>query len=330
MVKKVYEESKIAAIAEKIRSKTGGTETYTTAQMPSGVDTVYAKGETEGYSNGYSVGETEGYTQGYAEGDSAGYERGYPEGYAKGETDGYNEGHTQGYTEGETAGKQAEYDAFWDRMQEYGNRTKYDMAFCVSRFPLPEFKPKYNMNVTNASYMFTYWSNTPDMDWYFELDLRNCGVEIDFSQSTTFQSVFQTNYQVTAVGVFDTRSATTLTQTFYYAINLHTIEKLILKDDGSQKLTNTFTNCSALQNITVEGVIGFGGTSFKWSSKLSKASITSIINALSSTTSGLTVTLSKTAVNKAFATTEGGTDGSTSDEWAALIATKTNWTITLS
>lgn len=290
MAKKLYEEAKIAAIAEKIRSKTGGTETYTTAQMPSGVDTVYAKGETEGY------------TQGYTEGETAGIE----------------------------AGKKAEYDAFWDRMQEYGNRTKYAMAFCMSIFPLPEFKPKYNMNVTDASYMFTYWTNNPGNHGYFEFDLQNCGVEIDFSQSTTFQSTFQTNYQLTAVGVFDTRSATALSNTFYYATGLHTIEKLMLKDDGSQKLTNTFTNCISLKNITIEGVIGFGGTNFQWSRNLSKASITSIINALSSTTSGLTVTLSKNAVNTAFATTEGGTDGSTSDEWKALVATKTNWTITLS
>ena len=62
---------------------------------------------------------------------------------------------------------------------------------------------------------------------------------------------------------------------------------------------------------------------------LSKASITSIINALSSTTSGLTVTLSKTAVNTAFETESGGADGSTSQEWLALATTKSNWTISL-
>lgn len=63
--------------------------------------------------------------------------------------------------------------------------------------------------------------------------------------------------------------------------------------------------------------------------KLSKPSITSIINCLSTTTSGLTVTLSKTAVNNAFETSEGVADGSTSQEWLNLVATKTNWTISL-
>jgi hypothetical protein len=66
-------------------------------------------------------------------------------------------------------------------------------------------------------------------------------------------------------------------------------------------------------------VIGQKNFNVHWSPKLSKASIESIINALSSTTSGLTVTISKTAKEAAF----------TSAEWSALIATKSNWTISL-
>lgn len=48
MAKKLYEESKIAAIAEKIREKTGTDETYTTAEMPSGVEAVYEAGAASG------------------------------------------------------------------------------------------------------------------------------------------------------------------------------------------------------------------------------------------------------------------------------------------
>ena len=90
-----------------------------------------------------------------------------------------------------------------------------------------------------------------------------------------------------------------------------------------------FTNCFQLQNLTIEGIIGQNGFNVQWSTKLSKASITSIINALSETTSGLTVTLSKTAVNNAFETSAGAADGSTSEEWTTLEGTKTNWTISL-
>jgi hypothetical protein len=66
-------------------------------------------------------------------------------------------------------------------------------------------------------------------------------------------------------------------------------------------------------------VIGQKNFNVHWSPKLSKASIESIINALSSTTSGLTVTISKTAKEAVF----------TTEEWATLIATKPNWTISL-
>ena len=66
----------------------------------------------------------------------------------------------------------------------------------------------------------------------------------------------------------------------------------------------------------------------QWS-PLSKDSIISIINALSTATSDLPITLSITAVNNAFETSPGAADGSTSEEWTALIATKPNWTISL-
>ena len=68
--------------------------------------------------------------------------------------------------------------------------------------------------------------------------------------------------------------------------------------------------------------------SFEWLA-LDKANTTSIINALSDTASGQTLTLNLAAVNTAFETSSGAKDGSTSTKFAALIATKTNWTIVL-
>lgn len=44
MAKKAYEESNIAAIAAKIREKTGGSKTYTPAEMSSGIDEVFEAG----------------------------------------------------------------------------------------------------------------------------------------------------------------------------------------------------------------------------------------------------------------------------------------------
>jgi hypothetical protein len=45
MAKKVYEEEKISAIAQAIRQNTGTDNTYTTSEMPNGINEVYQKGE---------------------------------------------------------------------------------------------------------------------------------------------------------------------------------------------------------------------------------------------------------------------------------------------
>ena len=61
MAKKIYEEANIAAIADKIREKTGGEATYTTTEMASGIDEVYEAGYNAGkisdsYNDGYEAG----------------------------------------------------------------------------------------------------------------------------------------------------------------------------------------------------------------------------------------------------------------------------------
>lgn len=81
---------------------------------------------------------------------------------------------------------------------------------------------------------------------------------------------------------------------------------------------NAFASCGNLVNLTMVGAIA-NAIDLQWSPKLSRASIESVVNALSSTTSGLSVTFSKTAVNSAFTTAE----------WNTLAATKSNWTISL-
>lgn len=87
-------------------------------------------------------------------------------------------------------------------------------------------------------------------------------------------------------------------------------------------VTNVFFECSALEDVEFVPNTVKISIMFTSCSKLTKASITSIINGLATDTSGNTVTLSKTAVNIAFGSTE-------SVEWLALVATKPNWTISL-
>jgi hypothetical protein len=68
MAKKLYEEENIRAIAVKIRERTLGTKTYTTEQMPKGVDSVFNAGVQLGHSQGYEEGHTDGYWEGYEDG----------------------------------------------------------------------------------------------------------------------------------------------------------------------------------------------------------------------------------------------------------------------
>lgn len=109
-------------------------------------------------------------------------------------------------------------------------------------------------------------------------------------------------------------------QIFYLfegCIKLVTIRTLIL-DVTNQSFSRYFVNCKALENITFEGEIK-RNIDFQYSPKLSKESIENVLGHLSATETTRTLTLSQTAVDNAF----------TADEWNALIADKTNWTISL-
>lgn len=110
--------------------------------------------------------------------------------------------------------------------------------------------------------------------------------------------------------------------------NIETIEKLLINEETNS--SSWFHYCTGLKNINkIEGTIGTTGWNWKWSTLLTHDSIVNIVNAFSSALTGLTVTLSLTAVNNAFETASGLADGSTSEEWLALVATKPNVTISL-
>jgi len=206
----------------------------------------------------------------------------------------------------------------WDMVQNFGNRTNYNRAF--STWSGIGFHPKYPISTTSCDYLFNGFAKDVEEG----IDFRQ--FEFDTSPSTTF-SYMCNGSRITAFDTIDTTNAADIKTLFYQGQVLHTVEKLILKDDGSQTAgANVFHLCYALTNITIQGKWG-KSVSVQYSSKLSKDSIYSFINALLDTATGQTLTLSKTAVNNAFETSEGAKDGITSAEWQALIATKPNWTI---
>lgn len=220
------------------------------------------------------------------------------------------------------AGKKAEYDAFWDVAQNNGSMNKYEYFFAGRAWKDGNLKPKYNIVATgDANHMFA--SNSALID--LAEALESAGITMDLSNATRADHMFYycTKLErVPAISVTGVTYSLGINNMFASCPLLHTIERLIIPTDRGLTANNSaFQGCKALVNIIIEGVIGANGWTFS-SCPLSKASITSVINALSATTTGLTVTLKKTAVEAAFGST-------TAAEWTALVATKPNWTISL-
>lgn len=222
------------------------------------------------------------------------------------------------------------YDAFWDAYQENGNRKSYAGAFSGNGWNEKTFFPKYPVKptgITTAERMFSYFnqfSSNADLNGLFDFTPFND--MFDFSAVKRLENTFA-NARIKNVFV-DASSAAILTSTFACG-NGGSVDGITLR------VTKTCTNFGGIfgylkaieklhftDDSEIAATIAIPGTA----TQLSKDSIISIVNALSTTATGKTVTLSKTAVNNAFATTEGGTDGSTSEEWLALVGTKPNWT----
>lgn len=215
---------------------------------------------------------------------------------------------------GTDTGGKSYYDEFWDAYQDNGNRTNYNTAFAGHGWTDETFKPTYDIKPTSANRLFSHTAITD-----LKAALEKAGVIFDLSKVTSATYPFE-YCSLTHIPEINTTSLSDLQYFIYSAIDLVTVDKVILKNDGSQTFgEQSFGALLNLEEIRFEGVIGKNGFNMNRSTKLSKASIENIINHLSTTTSGLTVTLSKAAVNTAF----------TTEEWNALIATKTNWTISL-
>lgn len=219
------------------------------------------------------------------------------------------------------AGKKSQYDEFWDAFQDNGNRDDYGYAFRYKGWNDVNFNPKHKMYPTWASYMF---ANSEIIDTELEK-------YVDFSNCADISGIFSwSKFKNLPILNFTKVSPTSSTNSSFAAMgNLESIEKIIINNDGSFPFhLGTFNSTAKIKEIRFEGVIG---TSFyiQHATALSKASFLNIFSVLSASTEGLSATFSKTAVNRAFKTSNGTNNGATSAEWEELVATKPNWTISL-
>lgn len=198
-----------------------------------------------------------------------------------------------GFTAGQAQGGGGTDDAFWDAIQDNGNRLAYPYIFLnwTDEF----YNPKYPI-VCNGSSSYK-------------------GVNGTYAAWGAFA-----NSSITDTKVPITLTKTRADNVFDSCINLRIIRSLTV--NNLERFSNTFRKCGALEELNLYGTVDINGFDLQHSIKLNKESIESVIGCLSTTTSGLTVTLSKTAVESAFGSI-------TATEWVNLKNSRSNWTISL-
>lgn len=228
-----------------------------------------------------------------------------------------------GYEKGKSEVGYNWYDTFWDAYQQNGERKDYMQAFRGVGWRGTTFKPKYNMTVTSGNY-FLYAAGIAS-DPIDLIALEESGLIIDFSKCISgLEAAFSQSNSLKTVGTVDLSSFKgKLNSTYSTSRNLQKI-KLMKVTEGLTTYQTVFNNCTSLTEIEFDGVIA-ASIDFA-SSPLNKKSIISIIEHLSGTASGQTLTLKKTAVNNAFGINVD--DESTypeGSEYYSLRHSKDNW-----
>ena len=220
---------------------------------------------------------------------------------------------------------EAAWNLFWDTFQENGERTSYYYGF-HTYWSDDTFKPKYSIEATNIGYAFQN-SNITDLKGIFQ----ERGLVFNTSNCTNFLHAFRGS-TITRLPIIDTRNDSqnnSLQYICYSAKQMESIDKVILKEDGSQTFSYAFAGMSKLEEIRfdnkleeVEGssteCIG-DNISFQNTNKLSVESMISIINALKSGVSGKTLTLGSTNLNRLRSNEQG--------EATLAIAENKGWTV---
>lgn len=262
----------------------------------------------------------------YDEAYNHGYDDGSTDGYNKGYQIGYDDGNAEGIAEGIEEGKRAEYDLFWDTFQKNGQRRYYERAFADTtnggRMWVygKNYKPKYPMKPLAAQDMYAYC--------FLPYEAM---AAVDFSECKDFYNTFAYFAISNADKKFppiDISSATRTQNLFAWATGIKEIEEICVSE--TTPYSSCFTGTTNLVEVKFNGTIAQKGLSFKDCAKLSKGSIEDVIEHLSDSTDGLTVTFSKAAVDKAYETSEGANDGSNSGVWLDdKLSYRPNWTISL-
>lgn len=175
-------------------------------------------------------------------------------------------------------------DDFWDAYQDYGNRTNYDCAFSGVGWNNETFKPKYTIK-PKSGYMLFARSNITNLN-RDDIDL--------YTQFRGGQYLCHNNQIAEEIGVIF--ATDTLNSAFQNATALKTIKEIIIPNDvkNTTYFGNLFNNTPNLENVTFSGGSITQSINMRWSTKLTNASLKSLLTALikdASIATGLTCTL---------------------------------------
>lgn len=220
------------------------------------------------------------------------------------------------------AGKKAQYDEFWASVESSIKAKGYAYAFVGKAWNADTFKPTFDIAPTGSANSMFYASNIENI----KQSLEDCGVELNMSQATNGTNAFNVTATTALPKIIFGETCTQHQYVFAYSSNLQSIDEVRFKEGLA--VTNCFQNCDSLKHVIFSGVISVSGLNLQWSKGLDKESIVSIIEALSLNTSGLSITLSKTAVNTAFGiNVDDETTFPEGSEYYTLRHSKDNWTV---
>jgi hypothetical protein len=162
------------------------------------------------------------------------------------------------------AGKNAELIAFSNEHQKNGERRNYQYAYYGSGWTDNTFNPQHDIICVGSYSMNSMFAKSK---------ITRIPVIIDCSQATS-----------------------PIYGLFLDCKELKTVKKVVFSE--ANEYNSVFNNATALENITIGGTIGKNGFNVSTCTKLTHDSLMSIINALKSGVSGLTVTLGATNQGK--------------------------------
>lgn len=205
-------------------------------------------------------------------------------------------------------GKQDSNSDFWDDVFTPNGtpRTKYDYLFANGFWndALWETIPKsYTMKpVSYATKGFQNVFTNSVLKNPFKTSLNPTGkITLNTAEVTNYNYAFSDSSIEHLPAINATCDTGGLYHMCHGAKKLISIDKLMLRADGSNSFVQTLTDCVELTNIVIEGTIGQNGFDVSPCTKLTHDSLLSIINALkdySGTTTAKTVTLGATNLAK--------------------------------